>query len=256
MLSSLGRALDVIELMARERRAMPLGQIARLADMSKSGVHDVLATLADRGYVDRAPGGIYRLGLKAWEVGAAASVTALVETATPIIERLAAQTAEGVMLSVLCGFECVNVSVVESAQAVRVSARIGARFPAHCASVGLALLAFQPESYVDQFMPATLPECASATITDPGELRRELARVRARGYAVSLGGWRSDVGGVGAPILGPAGTAIAGVCIAAPRYRTTKAWLRRIIPAVADAAGVMAATLGSGERHPIDTAIC
>jgi DNA-binding IclR family transcriptional regulator len=256
MLSSLGRALDVIELMARERRAMPLGQIARLAEMSKSGVHDVLATLTERGYVDRAPGGIYRLGVKAWEVGAAASVTALVETAGPIIERLAAQTAEGVMLSVLCGFECVNVSVVESAQVVRVSARVGARYPAHCTSAGLVLLAFQPEGYIDQFMPAKLAECASGTITDPAELRRELERVQARGYAVALGGWRSDVGGVAAPILGPAGVALAGICIAAPRYRTTKAWLRRMIPAVTEAAGIMAATLGTGERHAVDAGIC
>jgi DNA-binding IclR family transcriptional regulator len=248
--------LDVIELMARERRAMPLGQIARLAEMSKSGVHDVLATLTERGYVDRAPGGIYRLGLKAWEVGAAASVTALVETAAPIVERLAAQTAEGVMLSVLCGFECVNVSVVESAQVVRVSARVGMRYPAHCTSTGLALLAFQPEGYVDQFMPAKLAECSAVTITDPAELRRELMRVRACGYAIALGGWRSDVGGVAAPILGPAGIAIAGVCIAAPRYRTTKAWLRRIIPAVTDAADLMAATLGTGERPSAETAIC
>ena len=44
MLSSLGRALDTLELLAREQRPLGLGEIARLLSMSKSSAHEVLTT--------------------------------------------------------------------------------------------------------------------------------------------------------------------------------------------------------------------
>lgn len=248
MLTSLSRALDVIELLAEERRPLGLGEIAKTLAMSKSSVHDVLRTLAARGFVERAAGGIYQLGLKTWEVGAAASVTPLVQAAASSMERLAARLNENVVLSVLSGFESVNIHMVEGAQAVRIYAPVGARYPAHQASTGLVLLAFQPEDYLETVLPPRLLPTSTLTITDLDELRCELTRIRARGHAVNMGGWRIDVGGVAAPVLNAGGVAIAGLGVAAPRYRTTRSWLRRVIPAVVTAAAEISEALGGSSR--------
>lgn len=248
MLTSLSRALDVMELLARERRPLGLGEIASKLGMSKSSVHGALTTLASRGFVEREVGGIYQLGLKAWEVGAAASVTPLVQAAASPMERLAARLNENIVLSVLSGFESVNIHMVDSEQAVRVYAPVGSRYLAHHASTGLVLLAFQPDGYLDRVLPARLIPASSATITDRDELRRELVRIRARGHAINMGGWRIDVGGVAAPVLNAAGFALAGLAVAAPRYRTTRAWLRFVTPAVLAAATEISEALGSGSR--------
>ncbi|HUA54860.1 MAG TPA: IclR family transcriptional regulator [Candidatus Sulfotelmatobacter sp.] len=248
MLSSLGRALDIVEMLARAQRPLGLGEIARELGISKSSVHDVLTTLAARGFVERQPGGIYRLGLKAWEVGAAASVTPLVQAAASIMARLAAELQENVDLGVLSGFESVNVHIVDGVQTVRVYAPVGTRFLAHQASTGLVLLAFQAPGYLDKVMPAVLPPATPQTITDHDELRRELQRVRLRGYAINQGGWRLDVAGVAAPVLNTAGIAIAALCVAAPRYRTTRVWMRRVVPAMQSAAAQISDVLNGAAR--------
>ncbi|HVL56859.1 MAG TPA: IclR family transcriptional regulator [Burkholderiaceae bacterium] len=245
MLTSLGRALDVIELLARERRPLALGEIAARLGMSKSSVHEVVTTLSSRGFLERETGGIYRLGLRAWEVGNAASVSPLVRAAASPMERLAARLNEHVVLSVLSGFECVNVHMVDSAQAVRVYAAVGARYPANHASTGLALLAFQPDDYLEAVLPPRLSAATEQTINDPAELRRELARIRARGYAINMGGWRIDVLGIAAPVMSSGGVAIAGLAVAGPRYRTNRAWMRRVVPSVLAAAEEISESLSS-----------
>src|SRR5262245_52179783 len=187
-LSSLARGLDLMALLAQERRPLALGEIARKLAISKSSTHELLSTLTERGFVQRRDGGIYELGLKAWEVGSTASIAPLISAATPVMERIAARINEDVVLGVLAGFESINVHILGSGQAVRVYAPVGTRFPAHHASTGLLLLAFQPEGYLETVLPPTLSAASPLTITDPGRLRTELMRIRARGYALNVGG--------------------------------------------------------------------
>lgn len=217
-------------MLAQERRPLGLGEIARKLEISKSSAHELLSTLTERGFVQRRDGGIYELGLKAWEVGSTASISLLISAAAPVMERIAARINEDVVLGVLSGFESINVHIVDSGQAVRVYAPVGTRFPAHHASTGLLLLAFQPEGYLETVLPPTLSAASPLTITDPGRLRTELMRIRARGYALNVGGWQIDVAGIATPVLNAEETAIAALCVAAPRYRTTRAWTRSTIP--------------------------
>jgi len=74
MSSSLNRGLRVIEILAEGQRPLGLAEIAQRIGTSKSGVHGLLATLVRGRYVERSAGGIYRLGLKAWELGRAVPV--------------------------------------------------------------------------------------------------------------------------------------------------------------------------------------
>jgi DNA-binding IclR family transcriptional regulator len=233
--------LDLMLLLAHERRPLALGEIARRLQISKSSAHELLSTLAEMGFVQRQAGGIYELGLKAWEVGSAASVAPLISAAAPVMERIAAQINEDVVLGVLSGFESVNVHIVGSDQAVRVYAPVGTRFPAHHASTGLVLLAFKPEGYLQTVLPPTLSAASPLTITDPDRLRAELMRIRARGYAVNVGGWQVDVAGIATPVLNSEEIAIAALCVAAPRYRTTRAWMRSTVPILVE--GAQAITL-------------
>ena len=226
MLKSLTKALDVIELLASRRRPLPLAEIARQLKMSKSTLHEILFTLAARGFVERREGGSYQLGLRAWEVGAAASVEPLIAASAAVMQKIAADINEDTALSVLSGFEIVNVHLVQCGQAVRVYEPIGTRIPAHHAAAGLLMLAYQSDDYIDAVMPAILVPATSNTITDPARLRHEFNRIRARGYAVNVGGWQLDVAGAAAPIFNAEGAVIAALCIAAPRYRTNREWMR------------------------------
>jgi len=251
MSTSLARGLRVIELLAQESRALGVTEIAQRTGSSKSGVHSLLGALVRAGYAEHGTGGVYRLGLKAWEIGRSVPVSRLLRFAGPLMVDLAARVQEGVILGVLDGFEVAYVHLIEGDQAVRVHAAVGDRIPAYCTSTGLALLADLDGSQVDRLLPNRLPAISAQTIVDRRALHAELRRTRARGYAVNRGGWRVDVGGIAAsiPTKGARVAVAAGLCIALPRYRMTRPWIARTAPMLvrcAERLGGMLSETGRG----------
>jgi IclR family transcriptional regulator, KDG regulon repressor len=246
LLSGVAHALDVLELLARERKSLGLSQIARELGMSKAGIHRVLATLGARGYVERHPGGQYGLSIKVWELGCSLPDLEIVKTAAPIMERVARETGDSGFLVALSGFSAVNLHSVAADQAVRVHVDLGSRLPANCTGAGLALLATLNDEELERILPIQLPASTPITITDHDELRRELSQIRSRGYAINLGGWRIDVGGVAVAIPGPSGRAVAALNVAGPRYRLTRPRLKAMTRIVQEAAAEIAVRLRSG----------
>lgn len=243
--SGLNSGLDVLELLARFRDGATLTAIARESGMSKSGVHGLLATLSRRGFVARADDGCYALGIRAWELGASTPQFEFTKLVTPHVDRLVREVQEGAIVGVLHGVEVVYVHLVEGPQRVRVHASPGDRIPVHCTSTGLAMLAARSDAEVTAMLPPKLPSITSETITSRAELLKELHRIRMRGYAIGRGGWQIDVGGAAVALPWPHPPACAALCVAAPRYRVTKAWLARVGEALIAAAARMARDLGA-----------
>lgn len=229
--SSLNSGLDVLELLAKQRDGANLTDIASSLGMSKSGVHSLLATLSDRGFIERKTNGAYHLGLKAWEVGCSVPQLDIGRLAAPYMSELVRTVSEGAILGILNGSEVIYAHLIESPQPVRVHAELGDRIPAYWTSTGLALLAALPDDEVRALLPKKLVPKTDQTITDIDQLLRELQRIRTRGYSINRGGWRLDVGGVAAAVLGHNGRPVAAVCVAAPMYRMTKSWLAKVSPA-------------------------
>ncbi len=230
--SGLNSGLDVLEFIATQRRPRSLTEIANAVGMSKSSVHQLLATLERRGFVKRLADQSYSVGIKAWEIGCVATPIDMARTAAPHMAQLVREVRDGVSLGVLDGAEMVCIHLVESARAVRVHSNVGDRTPAHCVSSGLAILSAMDDEAVARILPDDLRRATDETIVDRTALLKELNRVRARGYAISRGAWRLDVAGVSIPLRGPDQRVAAALCIAAPRFHVTKEWLARVIPAL------------------------
>ena len=247
MLTGLAHGLDVIEFLAASRGPVALGVVAAAIGMSKAGTHRILNTLSVRGFVIREAGGIYSLGYRAWEIGWAVPGVQLVARAVPVMQRMADAVGDGAILGALdSGFEVVYLHVIESREAVRVYIDVGSRLPAHVTATGLACLAWLPPERVAEILPATLAARTPKTITNRDALMKELERIRARGYARTLGTFRTDVGGVAAPIFAADGNVIAALCVSSPRYRIDAAWNRRVPKAV-----IAAAKEISGQAKPV-----
>lgn len=237
MLTALSHGLDVIEFLARAKAPVALGAVAAAVAMSKAGTHRILNTLCERGFAVHADGGIYSLGYKAWEIGWAVPGVQLVPRAVPVMQRMADAVGDGAILGALdSGFEVVYLHVIESRQTVRVYIDVGSRLPAHVTATGLACLAWLPQKRVLEILPEKLEARTPETISDRKTLMRELERIRTRGYAQTLGTFRSDVGGVAAPIFDVDGNVIAALCVSSPRYRIDAAWSKRVPKAVIAAA--------------------
>lgn len=218
-LAYLEHALRVLEAVARHGGEVSLSVVAREVGVSKSGVYRILATLCAHEYVERTPLGRYRIGFRLWELSSAAPERHVIVTASPFMEQLTSTTNESSFLGVLDGFDLVSIYSVVASQPVSVQIPLGSRSPAHTTSTGLALLAELTSTSLLARLPARLVRLTTRTIAQRPKLIRELKQIRRRGYAMSVGGYREDAGGVAAAIFGRDGGAIAAICVSAPRTR-------------------------------------
>jgi len=116
--------------------------------------------------------------------------------------------------------------------------------PALCVATGKALLAYQPPELLADLVRGSLPRYTPRTITDPARVMRVLARVPRDGYAVNLGEYRLDVGGVAAPINDHTGCVVGAVGVTAPISRLPRARVKALVPLVVRAASEISERLG------------
>jgi DNA-binding IclR family transcriptional regulator len=114
---------------------------------------------------------------------------------------------------------------------------------------GLSILAFLPEEESRALLDgAELEPLTDATVTDPGEMRRWLERIRRDGYACSVG--QRIVGGVGvsAPIWGPRGEVMGNAMLALPAQRFRREQEPELASLVIDAAAEITRRIGGVRR--------
>src|SRR5690606_978446 len=110
------------------------------------------------------------------------------EMARPVLEALTEETGETAHLAVLEHDMVRYLDAVASNKALRGTGRTGVMLPAHCTSIGKALLAdLDPDELRMRYPSDVLPAETDRSITSFAALTRDLAKVRDRGYAVNTG---------------------------------------------------------------------
>lgn len=163
-------------------------QLTEELDLSKSSVHNYLATLEMDGYVVNDDGS-YRLGLRFLTHGAAAKTMAVGEQ--PIVQTVTSVAEEFAQPAWWVTEECGRGYFIESAipdDCTEVYGSIGKRSYLHTHALGKAILAMASDEYVERIAEYHgLPEQTRQTTTDLGELLAHLEAIRERGFAVSEG---------------------------------------------------------------------
>ena len=120
--------------------------------------------------------------------------------ALPYLEDLCQVTRENVLLAVREGGEIVFVERIAGSTAVPVLTRVGGRLPITATGVGLVLLAHAPVDVQEDILAGPFERHTSYTVTDPMQLRRMLADVRATGFGVSDRQLSDETVSVAAPV--------------------------------------------------------
>jgi DNA-binding IclR family transcriptional regulator len=195
---------------AAEPRTAP--ELADLCRLNRSTAWRILATLEEEGLVDRDPAtNRYSIGPAAARLAAAAA-DSLPRAARPHLEELSGRTGETVSLAVPRRLQLVYVDQVQAPH-VMAADWLGRAVPLHATSTGKALLAVLSPKELEGALTQSLQPFTEVTITDPVELRAELARTNRRGYAVSRGELETALWGASAPICDGAGRPIAVVSV-------------------------------------------
>lgn len=219
-LTTVTKALQVLQAFSYEHPVMGVSELARKLGMGKSSVHRVLSTLADQGFVTKTDDDRYRLGLKLHELGQlVVSSLELRQVAHGPLERLRNESGETVHVAVLEGADAMYVHRIESQSTLRTFSRVGRRVPAHTTSSGKCLLAFSDPEATDIVVRAGLKRIGPRSITTEAALREALAKIRINGYVVSVEENERGVLSIGAPVFGHDGSCIAAVSMAGPLMR-------------------------------------
>ena len=253
--TALLHGLAVLDLFGRDRTVVGVVDIAKNLGVHRSTASRLAATLASAGYLEIAgEPGRYRLAPKLATLGELAAVgTDLRRAADGPLRDLVAQLGETAHLGILEGTEAVTIDVIDGWQTVRMHSWVGKRSPAHCSSIGKALLAeLSPEEFAVRYPDPGLEARTPATITRRDALREHLDLVRARGYAEDLEELEEHLCCVAAPVTGRTGSVVASISISGPVSRLRDpAVLATAADAVRATARQISARLGAPE-----TALC
>ncbi|WAZ25354.1 IclR family transcriptional regulator [Streptomyces cinnabarinus] len=180
---------------------LALAELALRTGLPKPTVHRLLGELVRLGLVERTGEGTYRIGLGLFVLGVSApSVCELRDAALPYLGDLHEATHENVHLAVPDGTDTLFLEKVTGRRATPIVSRTGGRLPAHCTATGKVFLALDPGPRDPRPPRGALPRLTPRTLVLPGQLARDLALTRARGYGVNLEEAEIGVSAVAAPV--------------------------------------------------------
>ena len=218
------RVPEVLMAVAASGTGIAMGELAHDLKLPKTSLHRLLRTLEYGGFVVRS-GGLYRPGPESFRLAAALAQAApsaqFPACARPVLEVLADQTGETVMLSVVSDklTESVYLEVIESASPLRFAMRAGNRRPLFAAASGKAMLAFQTDEQQQRYLDQTDFLEFTVETTRKEEMPALLRRVRETGVVYDRNGIVDGASGVASPVFDQHGNAFCAVSIAGPTER-------------------------------------
>ena len=242
---SLERGLAVIRAFDADNPELTLSDVARSTGLTRAAARRFLLTLTDLGYV-HTDGRRFALSARVLELGYAyLSALTLPEVAEPHLERLVAEVRESSSVSVLDGDDIVYVARVPTSRIMRVAINVGTRFPAYATSMGRVQLAGLPDAELAAYLErADLRRLTAHTLAAPHELRAELDRVRAQGWALVDQELEEGLRSIAAPIRDRAGAVVAAVNVSAHASRASREAVRKtLLPPLLETAARIEADL-------------
>ena len=223
--STADRALDILGMFGDDVPVVTGVQVAERLGVARSTGYRYIQTLVANRYLEEAPGGGFRLGLRLLELARLARRTyGLSEIAMPVLSALAEAVDETVLLTRRVGDLVVCLDRAESeTHRVRISYERGSTLPINAGASALVLLAWTEPAEARTVLTASrLQRFTAATLTDVDALMERLEQIRADGYSITRSELDHDVLGVAAPIRDGAGRVVAAASVAAVASRISR----------------------------------
>lgn len=215
-LGVLDRMTSILEAFDDDDGGLGISELALRADLPKSTVSRLVATLVRQRYLER-DGKRIHLGIRLFELGQLAEQPRELRIAAlPVMAGLRNTTGQNVHLGIRDGGEMVCIAVMRGRATAPPTARIGGRLPLHATALGKAILAYSAPSDIDAVIASGLAAWTPQTITDPERLKRQLSDIRRGALAVELREYVGDVTCAASPVFSPSGKLVAAISISAP----------------------------------------
>jgi DNA-binding IclR family transcriptional regulator len=184
---SLRKALALLQAVAQAERPLTIAEVAIRCAIARPTAYRLVQTLLAEGHLvqDRQDA---RIAIGFAVLPLAASLldrNRMRVEALPHLQALAQKTGERANLGILHRDRVLYLAGVEKPALPTIYSRFGKAAPAHCSSLGKAILAYLPEPELAALIEhAPLAAHTPASIVSRAALMDELSATRTRGYAV------------------------------------------------------------------------
>jgi DNA-binding IclR family transcriptional regulator len=196
---------------ALEAGPQSLAALVSATGLARPTAHRLATALEHHRLVTRDEMGRFILGPRMAELAAAAGEDLLLAAAGPVLTHLRDSTGESAQLYRRQGDQRICVAAAERPSGLRDSVPVGTVLTMRAGSAAQVLLAWED---ADRMHRSLRGAAFDAT---------ELAGVRRRGWAQSVGQREAGVGSVSAPVRGPGGRVVAAVSVSGPLERLGRA---------------------------------
>ncbi len=244
---TLDRALDILELLATEKKGLGVTEIGTRVGLHKSTVHRLLAALGERGYVEKNTDfGTYQLGLKIVEISSLHLNSIELKTeAAPYLRKLAAESTQPVHLATFVDGEVIYIEKVQTLNTIRMYSQIGKRAPIHCSAVGKALLIDLSEDEIRKVLQnRDLYAYTTNTLTDVESIVEQIKVSKERGWTIDDEEHEENIRCIAAPVYDYRGEVIAAVSTSGPDNVISKERDKEICSYVLEAAEQISKRMG------------
>lgn len=244
------RALGLLEQVAAHPEGARLTALAQEAGLARSTTHRLLTTLERRGFTqfDVATQRWY-VGRKAFAVGIAFTRwQSFIAAATPFLRKLRDLSRETANLGVLEDGEVITVAQVESREIIRAIAPPGGRAPVMNSGMGKAIVATWPDEDIEALVARHgLRQATEHSLRTMDEVRADMARIRARGYAFDNEEFTLGMRCVAAVVWSPSGDPVGAISISALAARLPAGDMDKIGVKVRQQAEELTRVMGGSE---------
>jgi len=242
---TLERGLSILQFFKAASEA-PISEVADAVGLSRSTTYRIGERLRELGFLEvNAATGRWRLGREAVQLGVVAlQSTDVMQVAPELLRVLLEMAGEAVNLAVFDADSMVLLYREQGPQSVTISSRLGSHRPMHASSLGKAFLAAMQESE-RRILLGRIPlkRYTGDTIASAAALDREIAVIRARGYAIDRGEFEATLACCAAAVFDHRRLPVAAISVSGPAERVVPE-LDRIGRLVADTARAISARLG------------
>ncbi len=217
---AIDRAADLLVAVVESARPLGVGELSQRSALPKSTTSRLVGALERRGLVQRLGDRRVSPGPVLLRFAHAGGGAGLVELAAPALRALSELSGETINLGVPSPLGVEHLAQEDSRHFVGGTNWVGRRVPYETTANGKVLKAFSAERP---------PEDAA---------------IRAQGYATAVDELEQGLAAVAAPVLGPAGVAIAALSISAPTFRLPPKRIAELTPELVRQAALVSERLG------------
>lgn len=217
---AIGRAFEVMDLLAHSDGPCSLRDIHTRLDLPKTSVYSILATLQACGAVVKLRNGTYRPGIRLYTLGMSVRVTLEhSKIFLPRLRQLRDAIGHTVFFSLFDDGDLVVWEKVEGLESVYFKAYVGERKRLNTSSAGKAIAAYLTEEELNYALSKGMDSLTERSITSREEFLRHLRETREKGYAIDDEEGERGIFCIGVPVFNRQGQVFGAVSMSTLKSR-------------------------------------